>query len=186
MSYADLLIVKKSRMELVHKSPEIVRTVGENLTVRYTHARVLPPAYLSLLSDAVVSASLNVPVEIGQMLPTDRRRRYDWVEELRRALHVPLVHVTYSPGSNVGNIHWIWQSDASSVDNALQTVQPLIERLKQNIPQYHTRAMRREAYAKFGLVPANTKNQCCDICTRTLCVIRLRLQTCLKLKLIAE
>lgn len=78
MSYADLLIVKKSRMELVHKSSEIVRTVGENLTVRYTHTRVLPPAYLSPLSDAVVSAGLNVPVEIGQMLPTDRRRRYDW------------------------------------------------------------------------------------------------------------
>ena len=64
-SYADLLIVRKSRMELVHKSPEIVCTVGENLTVRYTHARVLPPAYLSPLSHAVVSAGLSVPVEIG-------------------------------------------------------------------------------------------------------------------------
>ena len=70
---------------------------------------------------------------------------------------MPLVHVTYSPGSNVRNIHWIWQSDATSIDNALQTVHPIIERLKQNIPQYHTRAMRREAYAKFGLVTANTK-----------------------------
>ena len=70
---------------------------------------------------------------------------------------MPLVHVTYSPGSNVGNIHWIWQSDATSIDNALQTVHLIIERLKQNIPQYHTRAMQREAYAKFGLVTANTK-----------------------------
>lgn len=144
-------------MELIHKSPEIVRTVGENLTVRYTHARVLPPAYFSPLSDAVVSAGLDAPVEIGRILPTDRRRRYDWVEELRKGLCVPLVHVTYSPGSNVGNIHWIWQSDATSIDNALQTVQPIIKRLKQSIPQYHTRAMRREAYAKFGLVTATTK-----------------------------
>ena len=144
-------------MELVHKSPEIISTVGENLTVRYTASCVLPPAYLSPLSDAVVSSGLNVPVEIGRMLPTDRRRRYDWVEELRKGLHVPLVHVTYSPRSNVGNIHWIWQSDATSIDNAPQTVQPIIERLKQNIPQYHMRAMQREVYAKFGLVSANTK-----------------------------
>ena len=144
-------------MELVHKSPEIVRTVGENLTVRYTHACVLPPAYLSPLNDAVVSAGLNVPVEIGRMFPTDHRRRYDWVEELRKGLRVPLVHVTYSPGSNVGNIHWIWQSDATSIDNALHTVQQIIECLKQNIPQYHTRAMRREAFVKFGLITATTK-----------------------------
>ena len=136
---------------------EIVRTVAENLTVRYTHAGVLPPAYLSPLSDAVVSAGLNVPVEVGRMLPTDRRRRYDWIQELRKGLHVSLVYLTYSPGSNVGNVHWIWQSDATSIDNALQTVQPIIECLKQKIPQYHTRAMRRKAYAKFGLVTANTK-----------------------------
>ena len=72
-SYADLLIEKRSRMELIHNSPEIVRTVGENLTVRYTHTRLQPPSYLTPLSDAVVSAGINVPVEIGQMLPADRR-----------------------------------------------------------------------------------------------------------------
>ena len=57
----------------------------------------------------------------------------------------------------MGNVHWIWQSDASSIDNALQTVQPIIEHLKQNIPQYYMRAMLREAYAKFGLVTSTTK-----------------------------
>ena len=62
-----------SQKSPVHKSTETVHTVGENLTVRYTHALVLPPAYLSSLSDAVVSAGLNVAVEIGQMLPTDHR-----------------------------------------------------------------------------------------------------------------
>ena len=76
MPYTDLLIVKTSRIELVHKSPEIVSTVGEDLTVSYTHARVFPPASLSPLSDAVVSAGLNVPVEISGMLPTDCRQRY--------------------------------------------------------------------------------------------------------------
>ena len=155
-SYADLLVEKRSRMELIHSSPEIVRTVGKNLTVRYTQTRLQPPSYLSPLCDAVVSAGINVPVEIGQMLPADHRRKYDWVEEIRKGLRVPLVHVTYSPGSNIGNIHWIWHSDATSIDNALQRVQPIIEHLKQNIPQYHTRAMRREAYAKFGLVMATT------------------------------
>ena len=36
-------------------------------------------------------------------------------------------------------------------------MQPIIEGLKQKIPQYHMRAMQRETYAKFGPVTANPK-----------------------------
>ena len=35
--------------------------------------------------------------------------------------------------------------------------QPIIEKFKKNVPQYHTRAMRKAAYEKFGLVMASTK-----------------------------
>ena len=58
---------------------------------------------------------------------------------------------------HVGNIQRIWQSYATSIGNALQTVQPIIERLKQNIPLYHMRAMQREAHAQFGRITATNK-----------------------------
>ena len=70
---------------------------------------------------------------------------------------MPLVHMTYSPGSNIGNLTWIWHCTATDIDSALQSSQPIVEELKKCIPQYHTRAMRRAAYEKFGLIMPSTK-----------------------------
>ncbi len=67
-SYANNLTSKNTRMEQIHQSLEVVRNIGNNSTVRYTGARVLPPTFLSQLGDAVVSAGLNVPVEICKLL----------------------------------------------------------------------------------------------------------------------
>ena len=67
-------------------------------------------------------------------------------------LDVPLIHVTYAPGSNIGNLHWIWQSTATSIDDALHTTQPIIEQLKKVIPVFHTRAMRREVFEMFDSI----------------------------------
>ena len=78
--------------------------------------------------------------------------------ELKNGLQVPLVHVSFAPGGSIGNLNWLWYSTAKDIDNALQSTQPLIEELKKKIPQYHTRAMRRDMYEKFGLVmPTTTK-----------------------------
>ena len=43
------------------------------------------------------------------------------------------------------------------INSALQSSQPIIENLKKDIPQYHSRAMRRAAFEKFGLVMKTTK-----------------------------
>ena len=65
--------------------------------------------------------------------------------------------MTYFPSSNVGNVSWVWHSTATDIDSALQSCQPIIEELKKQIPQYHTRAMRREVYNKFGLTTSSIK-----------------------------
>ena len=44
-SYADLLLAKRARMEVVHSSTEVVRRISENLAVSYTERRVLPPTF---------------------------------------------------------------------------------------------------------------------------------------------
>ena len=67
----------------------------------------------------------------------------------------PAILATYAPGSNIGSLHWLWQTDASDISSALQVCQPIIEQLKTNMPEYHTRAMRRAMFEKFGLVNKN-------------------------------
>ena len=144
-------------MESVHASEHVVRSIGDCLSLHYTGVRNSCPPYLLPVTDSVTRAGLNQPVELGELLPVDRRRRYDWLMEVKKGLSVPLIHLSYSPGSNIGNLTWIWHTDVSSIDGALQTSQPIIEELKMTIPQYHTRAMRRAAFEKFGLVSPCTK-----------------------------
>ena len=156
-SYADLLLAKRSRMEVVHSSTEVVRQISENLTVSYTERRVLPPTFLSPISDALKRLDHTTPLELGKLLPTDRRRRYEWLQALKGGLDVPLIHVTYAPGSNIGNLHWVWHCTSTSIDEALKTSQPIIEKIKKDVPQFHTRAIRREAFQLFGLATPSTK-----------------------------
>ena len=72
--------------------------------------------------------------------------------EQKKGLHVPLVHVSYAPGGNIGNMNWLWHSTATDINNALQTTQPHIEDIRKKIPLYHTWAMRRDIFDRFGLV----------------------------------
>ena len=106
-SYADLLLAKRMKMQVVHSSQEVVRNISQNLTVRFTGVRAMPPTFLAPVCEAIVAAGPDVPQEVGALLPSDRRRRYEWMQEIKRGLQVPLVHVTYAPGSSVGNLHWI-------------------------------------------------------------------------------
>ena len=133
-------------MEAIHSSTEPVRQISQYLAVMYTKSRVLTPAFLSPISESLKSLGPNAPLELGKLLPTDRRRRYEWVEALKQGLDIPLIHVTYAPGSNIGNLHWVWHCTAENIDQALSTSQPIIEQIKRDIPEFHTRAVRREAF----------------------------------------
>ena len=137
-SYADLLLEKRARMEVVHSSTEVVRHISEYLRVSYTKRRALPPTFLSPVSDAIKRLDHSTPLELGRLLPTDRHQRYGWLQALKGGLDVPLVHVTYAPGSNIGNVQSVWHCTSMSIDEALKTSQPIIETIKKDIPQFHT------------------------------------------------
>ena len=155
--YAEYLANKRVRMQEIHTSSDTTRSVEENLTVCFTKARSSHPLYLQPVIDTVTAAGLQNPVELGPLLPVDRRRRYDWLEAIRQGVSVPLIQVTYAPSSNIGNLMWVWHTDVCDINSALQSSQPIIENLKKDIPQYHSRAMRRAAFEKFGLVIKTTK-----------------------------
>lgn len=68
----------------------------------------------------------------------------------------PTVLLTYSSGNNFGNLHFIWRVETGDKEKEFTASQYVIETVKQSLPQYHTRAMRRYAYEKFGRVISNT------------------------------
>ena len=152
-----ILLDKRARIQLIHSSKEVTRNVAQNLTVSYMDKCHRPSRVLSSISDAITQIEPNIPFDLRPLLPGDRRRRYEWIQTLKLGLEVPIIHVQYSPGSNIGDLHWIWQYTATNIDDALKNCQPIIEKLKKDIPEYHTQAMRRDAFELFGLVSPNTK-----------------------------
>ena len=157
LSYADLLLDKRARIQFIHSSNEVTRNVAEHLSVSYVDKCQRPSPIISSISNAITQIEPNTPLDLRPLLPDDRRRRYEWIQTLKHGLDVPIIHLQYSPGSNIGDLHWIWQCSASNIEDALKCCQPIIENLKKNIPEYHTRAMRRDAIELFGLVSPRTK-----------------------------
>ena len=142
--YADLLTSKRARITSLHHSDAPARTVANGLTVDFIKSRHTVPSVLDKFTEAIHEAGTNVPVDLDPLLPGDRRRRYDLIQVLKCGLNSSAVLATYSTGSNIGSLHWLWLS------SALQSCQPVIESLRSEMPQYHTRAMRSAMFEKFG------------------------------------
>ena len=79
------------------------------------------------------------------------------MESVKGGLDVPIILVTYSAGGTHGNLHWAWNISANNISSALQSCQPITERIKQEIPQFHTRAMCKVAFEKHGLITPSVK-----------------------------
>jgi len=60
--------------------------------------------------------------------------------------HHAAILPTYSPGSNIGKIHWLWITDATNISLAIQFCHQDIESIKSDVPTYHTRA-NEKSYA---------------------------------------
>ena len=66
-----------------------------------------------------------------------------------------MIICTHSPGSNAGNMHFMWRvPEAGEVFSQSQWV---IETIRPQFPVFHTRAMRRAMFSKFGMIAPTVK-----------------------------
>ena len=82
--YAGSLSVKKSRINVLHISSVPARTVADNLTVEYLSPRLSVPRSICAFDEAVQAAGMNVAVDIDHLLPRDRRKRYDVIQDMKK------------------------------------------------------------------------------------------------------
>lgn len=90
-------------------------------------------------------------VAVENFCPTDSSSKY-------RSLKAngPTALLNYSHGNNVGNLSFLWKS-GSSDEASFARCQPVIECVKQQIPVFHTIAMRREMFQRFGRLTSSVK-----------------------------
>ena len=93
---------------------------------------------------------------ITTILPSDPLKKHRSVETLTASgLRFPCVFLIYSPGNNIGNLHFLLKVP-EECDPAV-VFEPVIENVKLITPYYHTRAMRAALFEKFGRISPCTK-----------------------------
>ncbi len=50
---------------------------------------------------------------MNEHCPVDARHRYNFLQALKGGLSIPVVHLTYKTGNNVGDLHYIWHGNPS-------------------------------------------------------------------------
>ena len=57
-------------------------------------------------------------------------------------------------GNNLGNLNFVWKV-SSNGEAAFSDSQPVIESVKEKIPIFHTREMKKQMFQKFGRLMSN-------------------------------
>ena len=94
------------------------------------------------------------PVCLNDLLPTDSRQRYHFIQTLKSTgCPTEAMLYTYSTGNNKGNYHFVWlipsDRDADEVQSRNACV---MHELNAKMPQFHSREMRRSFVRLFGSV----------------------------------
>ena len=151
--YVEYLSEKNKKMKIRHKSPTPVRQLSEYLQVKF-----LSSCSTSQTFDAIEAAFENKSifeyVNLSSYLPQEPVKRHRMLDSIiQSGLSSPCVLLTYAPGSNIGNLNFLWKvpNDIEPVQ-CLERSQCIIENIKKEIPTFHTRAMKCALFEKFGRV----------------------------------
>jgi len=89
---------------------------------------------------------------LNDILPDDIRRRYLYMGSLvNTGLLYPVMVLTYSSDNNLGNFYFTLRVLViDTVEQCFQKSLTVFEKVKHNIPKYHTRAMRQAMVEKCG------------------------------------
>ena len=92
--------------------------------------------------------------------PDDPIKKHRFMTTLESTgLSVPCILLVYSPGSNVGNLQFLWKvPDDKDVSECFERSQAVVESVKQCLPVYHIRAMRASMFQKFGRISPKVIN----------------------------
>jgi len=97
-------------------------------------------------------------VSATSLLPSNSMQKHRLIELLTSTgLKFPFAMLLYSPGSNIGNLIFLWKLPESDVPSIFEQSQTVVENVKAVIPIYHTRAMRTAMFEKFGRISPSTK-----------------------------
>lgn len=113
--YVDGFEEHNKRMKNVHRSPSPIREVSSSFSYCLIPGYKGVHLHLSKVDEIVITSS---PFEPNDHSPADARHRYNFLQSLKGGLSVPVVHLTYKAGNNIGDLHYIWRGDIKDTEIA--------------------------------------------------------------------
>lgn len=96
-----------------------------------------------MLMQVLASEDEYMPVFLNDMLLSDKRDRYRFIQSLKEGFPIQAILYTHSLGNNVGNMHFMWHvPDEQSECEVLCQSASVIPKVQEQIPHFYTRAMR--------------------------------------------
>lgn len=156
--YSDLLTSHNKRMKEIHSSPVPIRQLSDSLSISVINKSALRYPRYNEIFGVLSDLEPYQHICLTDLCPEDPRERYRLITGLKNGLDIPVVSLTYSPGNNCGNMHFLWKyPDTESMGTVFERSIPVVEIIKPLLPQYHTRAMKRSLFSKFGRVTNSIK-----------------------------
>ena len=102
--------------------------------------------------------SFSSPPSVEILYDTQFVFLYRYVKELEKGISIPTMMYTYTPRGSVLNHYFIWRvPNDFSTAAALSINQQVVCKLMDELPVYHTRAMKRDFMSYYGLLMSGTK-----------------------------
>lgn len=159
--YMEYLQQQTIRMREAHRSPTPVRCCGDGTSSHIKFvigAGIRRPSiiarYKYLEEQLTPKKVYEGPVFLNDFAPPNPRLKYTYIHELSLPFRIELY--SYHYGNNLGSLFYAWKVPADPADYDPGKSQNIISNIEKNIKQYHSREMRRQFIARFGLV-LNTK-----------------------------
>ena len=122
--YAEYLSTKNKVMKMQHDSPNPVQKISQNIR-ETASTSAMSSTYLLGNEEAIYLKSLFEYHHITPLLPSDPLKRHRFVSTLLASgLKFSTVLLVYLPGSNVGNLHFLWKvPDDANLSNIFERSQ---------------------------------------------------------------
>ena len=155
--YATYLREQNKKAKYMQCFAHPVRSIADNLDFRFLPQCETTPSLLTGLESRLAEKNEFEYVVVEDVCPSDPRRKYEYLQMLKSSgLALNAAMLTYTHGNNMGNTHFAWKVPEQGPDSFSQS-QRTIEAVREQIPTFHTRAMRRSLLQKYGRVAPNIK-----------------------------
>ena len=148
--YCQYLSHQRESMKKIHSRLQI-HSDTEDWKVIEPNKEIAPAKSkrYELLIKAIEDASYEEAILLDNFCPSDRRRKFEFIEEIELpSLCIALKYTASSP-----HLHFLWKiRQVSNASELFKTKERLRETVKAQLPIYHSRAMKREFMFKFGTI----------------------------------